>query len=76
MILGLIIGIIGVAKLIEYLLNRYPIKTYYGVLGFVIASIISIIVPLLSASTSALQLVLSIILVIIGGIIAYKLGDK
>jgi putative membrane protein len=74
--LGIVIGIILVAKLIEWLLNKYPIKTYYGVLGFVIASIISIIMPLLNSSVSIIQVIISIILLIVGGIIAYKLGDK
>ena len=74
--IGIVVGIIGVAKLIEYLLKRYPVKTYYGVLGFVIASIISIIVPVLNMSATVIELIISIILVILGGIGAYKLGDK
>ena len=74
--LGIVIGIIVVAKLIEWLLKKYPIKTYYGVLGFVIASIIAIIVPLLSVTPTILEIIISIVLVLIGGIIAYRLGDK
>lgn len=74
--IGLVLGIVGVAKLIEYLFNKYPVKTYYGVLGFVIASIAAIILPLLSISPSIMEVIVAIILVIVGGIIAYKLGDK
>lgn len=74
--LGIIIGIVLVAKLIEWLLKKYPIKTYYGVLGFVIASIISIIKPLFSSNARVVELALSIILVIVGGVISYKLGEK
>lgn len=74
--IGIVVGIIGVAKLIEYLLHKYPVKTYYGVLGFVIASIISIIKPLFGLSPSIIELIISIILVIGGSFIAYKLGDK
>lgn len=74
--IGIVIGIILVAKLIEWLLKKYPIKTYYGVLGFVIASIISIIKPLLSNGTSIIEVIISIILLIVGGIIAYKLGEE
>lgn len=74
--IGLVLGIVGVAKLIEYLFNKYPVKTYYGVLGFVIASIAAIIMPLLSISPSIMEVIVAIILVIVGGIIAYKLGDK
>ena len=74
--IGIIVGIIGVAKLIEYLLHKYPVKTYYGVLGFVTASIVAIIMPLLSVSPSLISVVLSIVLFIVGGVIAYHLGDK
>lgn len=74
--IGIVIGIIGVAKLIEYLLKRYPVKTYYGVLGFVIASIAAIIMPLLSVSPSIIEVILAIVLLIIGGIVAYKLGSE
>lgn len=74
--LGIIVGIVLIVKLIEYLLNRYPIKTYYGVLGFVLASLVAIIKPLIGISSSITEIVIGVILVIIGGAIAYKLGDK
>ena len=40
----ILFGIILAAKLIEYLLDKYEIPTYYGIIGFVIASIISLMV--------------------------------
>lgn len=74
--LGIIIGIVLIAKLIEYLLHRYPVKTYYGVLGFVIASLVAIIKPILITTPSIIEIVIAVILIITGGLIAYKLGDK
>nr|MBP3258406.1 DUF368 domain-containing protein [Bacilli bacterium] len=78
--IGVIIGILLIAKLIEYLLKKYEVKTYYGILGFVFASIISIIIQNFFMngiiSVSILEIVLSIILFGLGFIIAYKLGDK
>lgn len=74
--LGIIFGIVLVAKLLEYLFNKYPIKTYYGVLGFVIASLVAIIKPMFNVIPTILEVIISIILIIGGGIIAYKLGDK
>ena len=74
--IGIIVGIVLIAKLIEYLLNKYPVKTYYGVLGFVLASLVAIIKPVLNISPSIMEMVISVVLVILGGIIAYKLGDK
>ncbi len=72
--LGVVLGIIGVAKLIEYLLKKYEVKTYYGVLGFVLASIIAILLPLIGLPVDVLQIVLSVIVFIIGFLVAYHLG--
>ena len=74
--IGILVGIVLVAKLIEYLLKKYPVKTYYGVLGFVLASLVAIIKPMFGMTPSIIEIVVSIILLVGGGVIAYKLGDK
>ena len=74
--LGIVVGIVLIAKLIEYLLNKYPVKTYYGVLGFVLASLIAIVKPMFGVSPSIIEIIISFVLLIGGGLIAYKLGDK
>ena len=73
---GVLLGIIVIAKIIEYLLEKQPIKTYYGIIGFVLASIISIILPLLELEFVISQVVIGIILLLIGMVIAYKLGEE
>ena len=73
--LGVIIGIILVAKLIEFLLKKYETKTYYGVLGFVLASIIAIIYPLLATSFSIIEALVAAVLFIVGFLLAYKMGE-
>ena len=40
--LGVLVGIVLIAKLIEWLLKKYEVKTFFGVLGFIIASVIAI----------------------------------
>lgn len=40
---GVLLGIFGVAKLIEWLLSRFPTQTYCGVLGLVVASPVAIL---------------------------------
>ena len=74
--IGIVVGIILIAKLIEYLLNRYPVKTYYGVLGFVLASLVAIIKPIIGIHINIIEVIISVILVIGGFIVAYRLGDK
>lgn len=74
--IGVLLGIIVIAKIIEYLLEKQPIKTYYGIIGFVLSSMISIILPLLELNFVISQVVIGIILLLIGMVIAYKLGEE
>ena len=74
--LGVLIGIILVAKLIEMLLKKHETKTYYAVFGFIIASIIAIIKPLFYINISLLEVIVGIILFTIGSIVAYKISEK
>ncbi len=75
--LGVIIGIVLIAKLIEYLLKKFEIKTYSAILGFVTASAISILITAINTGVSftILNIVLALILFIAGFLIAYKLGE-
>lgn len=74
--IGVLIGIVLIAKLIEYLLNKHETVTYYMVLGFIIASIASLIIGLFSYNVSALEIVVGVIMLMIGALVGYKLGDK
>ena len=74
--IGVIVGVILVAKLIEYLLKKYEVKTYFGVLGFVLASMIAIIKPFINIDVNVIELIVAGLLSIVGFIGAYKLGEK
>ena len=73
---GIVFGIVLVAKLIEYLLKKYEVKTYFGVIGFVFASIIAIIVPLFNIEFKVVELIVGIILMSIGGLATYKISNN
>ncbi len=73
--LGVLLGIILIAKLIEFLFNKYEISTYYAILGFLIASIFTLCATLFNVSFSNIEVFIGILLFIISTIIGYKLGD-
>lgn len=73
---GIVFGIVLVAKLIEYLLKKYEIKTYFGVIGFVLASIIAIIVPLFKVSFNVIELIVGIILLALGSLATFKISNN
>ena len=72
--IGILIGIVIVSKLIEMLLKKYETKTYFAVFGFVIASIIAIIKPLLGINLNIIELIIGIILFIAGMFATYKIS--
>lgn len=73
---GIVFGIVLVAKLIEYLLKKYEVKTYFGVIGFVLASIIAIIVPLFKVSFNVIELIVGIILLVLGSLATFKISNN
>ena len=77
--IGVLIGIILVAKLIEWLFKKYEVKTYFGVLGFILASIIAIPVSVsheYEMSFDIIHIIVGVLLLIVGLFIGNKLGEK
>ncbi len=72
---GVLVGIILVAKLIEYLFKKYEVPTYYAILGFIIASILTLMMGLIGVSVTNIEVFIGIILFIVATLIGYKLGD-
>lgn len=76
---GVLVGIVAISKLIEYLLSKFEVKTYFGVLGFIFASILAIpIATFNSVGTlvfSIPQVLIGLVVLVIGLIVGYKLGD-
>ncbi len=77
--IGVLLGIVLISKLIEFLFNKYEAKTYFGVLGFIIASIIAIPISTMlniKVSFDIIQILIGIIFLVFGYTISYKLGEK
>lgn len=72
---GVLVGIVGIAKIIEFLLKKHEIPTYYGIIGFVTSSVIGLGIGLVGVETSTLQVLAGLVLFIIAFVIGYKLGD-
>lgn len=80
--IGCIIGIFGVAKVIDILLHKFEIPTYWAIIGFVIASGVVIVLqnfimgddPL--AGTSVVQYIVGVVLALLGFFGTYKIAEK
>ena len=74
--IGIILGILLVSKVLEYLFKYHEVSTYYAILGFVISSVIVLIMNALSVKISLPHIIIGLILLAIATIIGYKLGDE
>lgn len=82
--IGIVIGIVGISKLIGFLLKKYRVTTFWGIIGFVTASAIVIIIQNFIfggiqnnlAGTGVMEYIIGIVLCVLGFLAAYKLGDK
>ena len=74
-LIGIVLGIFGVAKLIEWLTNRYPTATYCGVLGLVVASPVALLISTKSLpDASALIVLISVVTFAAGFLAAWLLA--
>lgn len=74
--IGILCGLVLSAKLINWLLKKYEIPTYFGIIGFVIASVISIFISALSSTINIINIIIGIVMLIVGILIAKVIGDK
>ena len=73
--IGVVAGIIVIAKILEYLFSKYEVSTYYAILGFIVASVIVLSVTVVGAHASIVELIFGIVLFVIGSTVGYKLGE-
>ncbi len=74
-ILGIIIGVILLAKIINYVLNKYHVSCYYAIIGFSISSILVLIKTAYNNSYNYWELLIGFLLLIIGYCLSRKLDN-
>lgn len=73
---GVVIGIIGIAKLIEYLFSKYLLTVYWCIIGLITASPIAIVImnKEIFAGINAITVITAAVAFAAGFVIAYFLG--
>lgn len=81
--LGIVFGVIIVSKIIEYLLENFFSMTYFSILGLIGGSVVSILKDPMTYSSYEVGefigvgvIIISMIMSVIGFVIAYKLGEE
>ncbi len=72
--IGVLAGILLVARLIEFLLKRYPLYTYSGILGLVIASPVAVLMGIGVGAVSVSAVIVSVFTFALGFVAAFFLS--
>lgn len=73
--IGIVVGIFAIAKLIEILFEKFPLQAYWAIIGLIAASPIAILLVADLGTVSVIGVLTSIVTLLIGFVIAMKLGD-
>lgn len=72
--IGVIIGLVLIARLIKWLLAKFPVQSYFGILAFILSSIVCIILKMDISDVHVGEVIIGILLLIIGAFITFILG--
>jgi putative membrane protein len=72
--IGVVVGIVAVAKLIEFLLKKYPLITYWAIIGLIAASPFAILIMMDVATVGVVEIISGLVLLVLGFFISMKLG--
>ncbi len=73
---GAVIGIFAIAKLIEFVFEKYPILAYFAIIGLIMASPVAIILMADLSTLSVVSVITGIAAFAVGYVIAAKLAGE
>lgn len=73
--IGIVIGIFGIAKLMEIIFEKFPLYAYWAIIGLIVASPIAILMMGSFPAITVVSAVTGMIALAVGFFIARKLGD-
>ena len=73
--IGVIVGVLAIAKLIEFIFNKFPLYAYWAIIGLIEASPIAIIAMASIPALTVLNVSTGVVALCVGVFIAMKLGD-
>lgn len=74
--IGAVIGIVGVAKLVEFMLKKHSQIAYWGIIGLILASPFAILIMMGATAVGVFEIATGIVALVVGFFIALKLGGE
>lgn len=72
--IGVVIGIVAVAKLVEFMLKKFPAVTYWAIIGLIVASPFAILIMMEVGTIGVVQVLSGVVLLAVGFFISMKIG--
>ena len=69
-----VVGIVAVAKLIEFMLKKFPLVTYWAIIGLIVASPLAILIMMEIGTVGFVEIITGVVLLAVGFFISLKLG--
>lgn len=73
--IGVVVGIVVVAKLIEFMLKKYPALTYWAIIGLIVASPFAILIMMEIGTIGVVEVISGVVLLAVGFCISMKIGE-
>lgn len=73
--IGVVIGIFAIAKVVEILFEKFPLQSYWAIIGLIIASPFAILMLSELGVINLVNVLTSVIALVIGFVAARKLGE-
>lgn len=74
--IGVLIGVVAVAKLLEFILKKYETTAFWAIMGLVVASPFAILIMMGDVTINVVNIVTGILLLAVGFFVAMKLGGE
>jgi len=74
--IGVIIGVIVLARIIEIMFNKFKISTFYAIIGIIVASPIALLSNLNFANVDFIGVLLMLVCIVIGFVCSMFLGER
>lgn len=73
--IGVVAGVFAIAKLVEIIFAKFPLYAYWAIIGLIVASPIAILAMGTFPAITALSVVTGILALVLGFVVALKLGE-
>lgn len=74
--IGVVIGIVAVAKFVEFVFTRFSQIAYWAIIGLIVASPFAIVIMMGTVSIGMVEIITGILMLAVGFVIALKLGNE